>query len=63
MDCFQTFPQFCPCVQETVSVTAFSEVEAGGYGCAVAAEEVEYTCSRQSGCPNAGSPSCPIHQM
>ena len=62
MDCFQTSQQFCPCVQKPVSVTAFSEVEAGGYGCAVAAEDVDYSCSRQSGCPHADSPSCLINQ-
>lgn len=63
MNCFYTEEEFCPAAQQHIVITALTDVEAGGYGCAVAAEEVEYTCSRQSGCPHAGSPSCPIHQM
>ena len=62
MDCFYTRNEFCPLLQKNVKITATAYVEAGGYGCAVAAEDVEYSCSRQSGCPHAGSPSCLINQ-
>ena len=63
MDCTQTCREFCPLTGQEISLTVSAQAEAGGYGCAVAAEDVEYFCSRQSGCPHAGSPSCPIHQM
>ena len=58
MLCTQTNEEFCPLGKQTVALTAFADVEAGGYGCAVAADDLEYSCSLEGSCPHRGQTGC-----
>ena len=58
MTCFHTAEEFCPLQKQTVTLTAFADVEAGGYGCAVAADDLEYSCSLEGSCPHRGQTGC-----
>jgi len=58
MDCTQTCREFCPLTGQEISLTVSAQVEAGGYGCAVAANDLEYSCSLESSCPHRDQTGC-----
>ena len=63
MYCTQTYQEFCPPRGDTVTLTVSADVETGGYGCAVAADDVEYACSMQDHCPRRSGAGCLLHRQ
>lgn len=55
------FRVFCTCPRRTVTLTVCGDA-VGGFGCAIACGELEYTCSAQASCPFFGAEDCALRR-